>query len=103
MNKGPEIKPICTDSYDPVKAVMPGGGEYWIKYGRISSPGKFGGERPYIPYYWDQYMNGYADSDDGGILRFKVTREDRQLFPGMLNRRRVISLIETDQGFVCEV
>ena len=117
MNKRvPEIKPIYTEDRqspyfreDPVTVTYPadsvasGQWQYTIRYGRITDPGKFEGERPYVPFYWDQYLNGCADSDDGRVLRFKVTKDDRQLFPGMLNRRRVISLIQTDYGFVCEV
>ena len=78
-------------------------GEFTVKYGRITDPGKFEGEAPYVPYYWGEYLNGGADSDDGIMLRFKVTKEDRALFPGLLNRRRVISLYESSDGFVCEV
>ena len=111
-----KIKPIYTGDRasiyfreDPATVTYPseyvadGPWQHTVAYGRITDPGKFEGERPYVPFYWDAYLNGGADSDDGTVLRFKVTREDRQLFPGLLNRRRVVSLIETDQGFVCEV
>ena len=77
--------------------------DYTVKDGRITNPGKFEGEKPYVPYYWGIYLDGGADSDDGKILRFNVSKEDRALFPGLLTKRRVVSLIETDQGFVCEV
>ena len=77
--------------------------EYTVQHGRIVDPGKFEGERPYVVHYWDTYLDGGADSDDGRVLTFKVTPEDRSMFPGMLKGRRSVSLIETDQGFVCEV
>ena len=68
----------------------------------VSHPGKFEGEAPYVPYYWDAYLNGFADRDDGKVLGFDVTTEDRALFPE-LKGRRTVRLVETDQGFVCEV
>ena len=77
--------------------------EFTVKYGQITDPGKFEGEAPYVPYFWSLYLNDFADSDDGHILKFNVTKEDKALFPGLLNRRRVISLYESSDGFVCEV
>lgn len=68
----------------------------------IRSPGKFEGEARYVPHYWEIYLEGFADSDDGKVLRFKITKEDRELFPE-LKKRRMVSLVEDDQGFVCEV
>ena len=65
-------------------------------------PGKFEGCAPYVPYYWDAYLNGAADRDDGTTLGFDVTAEDKALFPE-LERRRTVKLEETDQGFVVEV
>lgn len=69
---------------------------------QVSHPGKFEGEAPYVPYFWDAYLNGCADRDDGKILGFDVTAEDRQLFPELAGRHAV-RLVETDQGFVQEV
>ena len=68
----------------------------------VSRPGKFEGESRYVPYFWEQYMNGCADRDNGTVLGFDITAEDREIFPE-LKGRRTVNLIETDQGFVCEV
>lgn len=68
----------------------------------VNRPGKFEGERRYVPYYWRIYLDGCADRDNGRILGFDVTDEDKAIFPE-LRRRRAISLRETDSGFVVEV
>lgn len=65
-------------------------------------PGKFEGEPPYVPYFWDAFLNGLQDSDDGKILVFNVTAEDKAIFPE-LRRRRAVKLMQSDQGFVMEV
>lgn len=70
--------------------------------GRIRSPGKFEGEMLYVPHFWDAYLNGCADRDNGRVLGFDVTAEDKAEFPE-LKRRRTVRLIENDQGFVIEV
>jgi len=69
---------------------------------RITSPGKFEGEALYVPYFWDAYLNGCADSDNGRILTFRITREDREQFPEIPARKRTVRLMESDSGFVCE-
>jgi hypothetical protein len=68
----------------------------------VSRPGKFEREPPYVPYFWDVYLNGCADRDDGTTLGFDVTAEDRALFPE-LKGRHAVRLVETDSGFVVEV
>ncbi len=68
----------------------------------VSHPGKFEGCAAYVPFYWDEYLDGCADRDDGDVLGFDVTKDDKVIFPE-LKRRRTVKLIETDQGFICEV
>ena len=70
--------------------------------GWIRGPGKFEDCRIYVPYYWRIYLDGFADSDDGQVLTFKVTPEDREQFP-MLKKRKRIRLFEDSNGFVHEV
>ena len=67
----------------------------------VSRPGKFQGEAPYVPYFWEAYLDGMADRDDGDTLGFDVTAEDKRLFPE-LKRRRTVNLHETNNGFVIE-
>ena len=68
----------------------------------VSHPGKFEGQAVYVPYFWDVFLDGCADRDDGRVLGFDVTAQHRAIFPE-LKRRRTVRLIETEQGFVCEV
>jgi hypothetical protein len=67
--------------------------------GVILSPGKFESEMLYVPYFWEAYMNGMADDDDGSILTFIVNQDDLNEFPELANVKKV-QLEETDQGFV---
>jgi hypothetical protein len=68
-------------------------------HGIIRSPGKFEGEPRYVPYFWDAYLNGMADDDDGVTLTFDVNDDDRKLFPELEGVKHVY-LEESDQGFV---
>src|SRR6266699_382562 len=76
--------------------------DYKVENGRIRSPGMFEGEMVYVPYFWDAYLNGAADRDNGTILGFDITPEDKKEFPELKNRRTV-KLYQRDDGFVCEV
>lgn len=69
--------------------------------GRITNPGKFEGEAVYVPHFWDAFLNGEADRDDGTIVGFNVTKEDKAMFPE-LKGRRTVRIYERDDGFVCE-
>jgi hypothetical protein len=69
---------------------------------QVRYPGKFEGEAPYVPYFWEFYLEGGADRDDGRVLGFDVNADDKTLFPE-LKRRKTVRLIEDDQGFVREV
>ena len=70
--------------------------------GIIRSPGKFEGEMLYVPYFWDAFLNGFADRDNGNVLGFDVTSEDKVEFPELI-ARRTVKLYERSDGFVCEV
>lgn len=76
--------------------------EFTIESGIIRNPGKFEGEAIYVPYFWDCFLNGGADGDDGTVLRFDVTADDKAIFPE-LEGRRTVTLYERDDGFVCEL
>lgn len=68
----------------------------------VSRPGKFEGCASYVPYFWSIYLDGGADRDDGTVLGFDVSADDKKIFPE-LKRRRTVRLMETDSGFVIEV
>jgi hypothetical protein len=69
--------------------------------GRITTPGRFEGEMLYVPHFWEVYLDGFADRDNGTILGFDVTADDKREFPE-LGRRRTVKLYQRDDGFVCE-
>ncbi len=69
------------------------------EHGIIQNPGQFEGEMLYVPYFWDAYLNGMADNDDGEVLTFTVNDEDRFKFPELADVKE-IDLIQTDSGFV---
>lgn len=69
---------------------------------RITDPGMFEGQKVYVPYFWDVYLNGCADRDDGTVLGFDITKEDREKYPEIPARKRTIRLMQTDSGFVIE-
>ena len=75
---------------------------YKVENGRIKSPGKFEGEMVYIPYFWEVYLDGMADRDDGVIIGFTVTPEDKAKFPE-LKGKRTVKLYESGDGFICEL
>jgi hypothetical protein len=76
--------------------------EYDVLDGTINSPGKFEGEATYVPYFWDAYLNGGADEDDSDVLTFNVDDSDIAEFPE-LTGRKTVRILQTDDGFVCEV
>lgn len=75
--------------------------EYDVRDGVIFSPGKFEQTGIYLPYFWESFLDGMADWDNGSRLGFRITPEERVVFPE-LKGRRTIWLRETDQGFVVE-
>jgi hypothetical protein len=67
----------------------------------IRSPGKFEGEAIYIPYFWDLFLSGCADEDDGEIIRCEISDEDRKEFPELGDRTHVY-FFQREDGFVIE-
>ena len=71
--------------------------------GRIKSPGKFEGEMLYVPHFWDVFMNGGADDEEGDdVMVFEVGHDERIAFPE-LGKKKKVKLRERDDGFVVEV
>lgn len=74
----------------------------------VKRPGKFEGEAPYVPYFYDQAMEGFGGEileggEDGGysVEKFKVSKEDIAIFPELKNKKYV-KLIYREDGFVVE-
>lgn len=77
--------------------------EYTVDaHGIIRNPGKFEGEALYVPYFWDAYLAGMADRDNGTVIGFDITAEDRAMFPELPKRKRTVRLYQRSDGFVCE-
>ena len=76
--------------------------QYTVQNGIIKNPGQFDGEPIYLPHYWDIYLNGGADRDNGQIIGFDISADDKLEFPELKNRR-TIRMIQTESGFICEV
>lgn len=73
---------------------------YNVVDGIIRSPGKFEGEPVYVPYFWNAALEGGGgDEDDGELIIFNVTADDRETWPELAGVER-IKLLETDVGFV---
>ena len=73
--------------------------QYTVVNGIIQSLGKFENEPVYAPHFWSMGLEGFADSDNGRIYRFKLTADDKAAWPE-LKGRRWLSLWEDEQGFV---
>lgn len=72
---------------------------------RITAPGKFEGCPVFAPYFWRIALEGFADSDDGKVYTFRITKNDNgnPFWPEIkkwLGRKRTIRLREDESGFV---
>lgn len=72
---------------------------------RITAPGKFEGEPVFAPYFWALGLEGFADSDNGSVYTFRITKADSgnpfwSQIRAWLGRKRTIHLREDSQGFV---
>lgn len=65
----------------------------------ITSPGKFEGEKRYVPYFWELSLDGGCESDEPGIFEVQIMDEDIQKFPELAGYNHV-RLFECDSGFV---
>ncbi len=70
----------------------------------INRPGKFEGEPAYVPYFWEQSLEGTFDEIDEGngvIVYASITDDDIAIFPELTDSRgQYIALAESEQGFV---
>ena len=71
----------------------------------VEHPGKFEGCAPYVPYYWDAFLNGDGEELGDNVLGFTVTIEDQEKFRTELAYRggHTVKLWEDDNGFVHEL
>lgn len=81
-------------------AAISAGTNYRMFKEMTTRPGKFQGEKPYVPYFYEIGMNGFANEDDGG-WSFDVKPEDVTIFPELRGKRKV-KIDVSDNGFVFE-
>lgn len=70
----------------------------------VSRPGKFEGQAPYVPYFYEALLDGFGTFDGLGgrqMTRFTVEAADRAIFPE-LKGRRTVAIVVTGEGFVVE-
>jgi hypothetical protein len=71
---------------------------------QVKGPGKFQGEEPWTPYFYDMANEGdgeiiYSDAGELSGVLFHIYSGDTELFPE-LNEYRHAVLVEDSQGFV---
>jgi hypothetical protein len=77
---------------------------------QVIGPGKFEGEPPWVPYFYESWNEGhvvgaFGDSDFGLYAAFYVDHDDMILFPELATRfgTRAVYLAESSDGFVSEI
>jgi len=65
----------------------------------VKGPGKFEGEPGWALYFWEHYLDGFNNGDDGTWLTFEVVDADRVIFPE-LKGILTVKLMESDDGFI---
>ena len=63
--------------------------EYEVQDGMIRTPGRFGGQALYVPYFWKKYLDGNAHEVDKDSVQFSVEEIDRIQFPELGARSTV--------------
>lgn len=60
--------------------------------GIIESPGKYEGEKIYVPYFYEAWLDRKADFQEAGTLGFIVNHEDAELFPEFLKEGEIVRI-----------
>jgi len=80
----------------------------------VIGPGKFGGEHPYVPYFYDVMTHGFVDEEasypEGGgwVGIFEVDEEAIRMFPELKGKRgqaarKKVAIYERSDGIVEEI
>ncbi len=70
--------------------------------GVIQSPGKFEGEMLYMPHFWEAYLNGESNTLQDGSLSIPIEKREREMFPELGKRKKVVRFNIDENGFVWE-
>lgn len=71
----------------------------------VKHPGKFENEPAYVPYFWEQSLDGCFDiidfTDSSNVHYCEISAEDARIFPELkASIGKFICLTESEQGFV---
>lgn len=83
---------------------------YEVNFGYITSPGKFEGQRAYLPRMYEHYLDGYGTDLQDGSISVVIRPQDIEDYPELGERskgkgkylRTTVKFIITEQGFVEE-
>ncbi len=71
--------------------------------GIIESPGRYEGEKIYVPYFYEAPLDRKPDIREVGMIGFIVNREDAELFPEFLKEGEIVKIhLATSAGTVYE-
>lgn len=62
---------------------------YRVEQGIIRTPGPFDGQKLYVPYFWQKYLDGDAEEVDADAVFFVVHDREREMFPEIGHRRTI--------------
>ena len=65
----------------------------------VKGPGKFEGEQPYVPYFYEQWMDGWMEDDYEGGCQFTPSPDDIAMWPELVDVTQ-IHISEDHNGFV---
>jgi len=65
----------------------------------VAHPGKFEGEAPWVPYFYEQMLLGEGTLLDDDSCELDIIEQDRDLWPELSGFASII-LTETNEGFV---
>jgi hypothetical protein len=74
--------------------------------GNITNPGKFEGEKIYVPYFWELNLNGegeYSEKTENSFCVQVDSEIDFELFPEIDRKKVEIVMQESSDGFITEV
>lgn len=71
--------------------------------GIIESPGRYEGEKIYVPYFYEAPLDRKPDFKEVGTIGFIVNRKDVELFPEFLKEGEIVKIhLATSAGSVYE-
>ena len=65
----------------------------------VKGPGKFEGEPPWTPYFYDVYLMDEGEYISDGIHEIEILSEDPEIFPEILGHKKA-RVYFSEQGFI---